>query len=282
MSQIVTFGNTVLQGTGKRGILKPMDSSGYYLMNAGGFNIPNRGGVTYRFNDYLKECMGPDSDLNRRVSEGQVMMELGHPTQYYLEKIQGQVVRTQITDVFQWIMRLKTVIQDRVCGHIRKIHWELTGGNNDPIYNRVEVTPFGPYKETFKDSLENPDINTAISIRTVTKPHGVGDRVWEVEHFSTYDLVPEPGMLNACKHRTAGLEELIMDPFANQNFEMTASLEEVIFVCDKNLQFLKQHERVGGMESLNTIEGMLKDIKKNLSDKKKVQLVKSNSLDVFR
>lgn len=283
MSKIITFGNTILAESGKRGILKPMEPGGeYYRLNAGGFNIPNRGGIVYRFNEYLRECMREDSDLNRRVSEGQVQMELGHPPQYFYEMINGVMVRTNITDLFQWIHRLRTILDPNVCGFIRKIIWEMTGGENDPIYNYIEARPFGVHKQVFKDSLEDPDINTAVSVRTVTKPQKVGHTSREVDYFSTYDLVIEQGMINACKHRTAGLEDYLSTALAEPNpATVNTTVEEFFFVCDTTLRSERALERFGGMESFKNINSMLDVLKAQYRDNTKVNLVSTNSLGVF-
>jgi hypothetical protein len=282
MTQVITFGNTILAGSGKRGILKPMsDGSGYTRMNAGGFNIPNRGGVVYSFNNYLKECMSPDSDLNRRVSEGQVFCELGHPPQFYFERVNGVVVRTPITELFEWINRLRTIMMPNVCAHIRKIHWTMTGGDKDPVHNEVELTPFGEHKAWTADALANPDINFAISLRSVTKPQKMGDMVREVEYLSTYDVVVEQGVMRACKHLSAGLESYL-DGAINDGFnEMTTTLDELIHAVDKGFKNDAIMARFEGTESFNRVNEMMGVLMK-MQRSAPIRLVSSNSLDVFR
>lgn len=283
MSKIITFGNTILAESGKRGILKPIEPGGeYYRLNAGGFNIPNRGGITYTLNNYLRECMREDSDLNRRVSEGQVQMELGHPLQYFYEMRNGVMVRTNITDLFQWIHRLRTILDPHVCGFIRKIIWEMTGGDNDPIYNYIEARPFGVNEKVFRDSILDPDINTAVSIRTVTAPQKVGHTTREVDYFSTYDLVIEQGMLNACKHRTAGLEDYLSTALAEPDpVSVNTTVEEFFFVCDTMLKSDRVLERFGGMEGFKNVNSMLDTLKSQYRDNTSVKLVSTNSLGVF-
>lgn len=283
MSQTVSFGNVILAQSGKKGILRPIDDSGYYMLNAGGFNIPNRSGITYRANDYIYECMGPDSDLSRRVKRGEVYMELDHPPQYYLEKINGQVVRTRITDVFEWILRLRTICMDRVCAHIRKIHWDITGDRGAPIYNRVETTPFGPFKEMFQQSLDTPDINTSISVRTVTKPQKVGDRTREVDYFTGYDYVPEPGMDRANKHMTAGLENYLQDgalAFGEDN-ELTTDFDAMIYMVESTMANPTVMQRFEGTESLKELGDMLAVLKKAGAVSRKINMVNRSSLSLF-
>lgn len=282
MSNVITFGSTVLEGTGKRGILKPMDPGGlYYLVNAGGFNLENRSGIKYRFNDYLRECMRPESDLNRRISEGQLQCELGHPPQYYWERVDGRIVQTAITDVFQWIHRLRTIIEANVCGSIRKIHWVMNHGETGPVYNMIEVRPFGVHGHVLEASLQDPDINTAFSIRTVTKPQKMGDRVREVDYFTGYDLVIEQGMLNACKFRTAGLEDFMNHQMTAQLGEMTTSFDEVVFVVERELAKESFMARFEGTESHKQIVGMMDHLKKRYHHNAPVRLKTTSSLSVF-
>lgn len=282
MSKVITFGNTLLAGSGKRGILKPMDDgSGYTRINAGGFNIPNRAGVAYSFNQYLRECMHPDSDLNRRVSEGEVYCELGHPEQYFLERINGQIVRTKITEVWQWVMRLRTIMMPNVGAHIRKIHWTMTGGDRDPVYNEVELIPFGTHKGWTEDALSNPDINFALSLRSVTAPQEMGHTTRDVEYLSTYDIVVEPGVFRACKHQSAGLESFL-DHQATVPFgEVVTTYDELVHACNQGIQELTALGRFEGNESAKSVQKMLNVLSKMPGTNRPVQLIRSNSLSVF-
>jgi len=144
----LSFENTLLEGSGKRGNLTPMsDGSGYYMMNAGKLNAPLRLGHSYPINDYIMECMNPNSDLMRRVARGEVYAELGHPSPHYLERVNGQIVRTPITEAYEWVMRLRTIVMDNVCLHIRRIHFDMLGGKFDPVMIRAEIIPFGTHKQ---------------------------------------------------------------------------------------------------------------------------------------
>lgn len=281
MSKIITFGSTVLD-PGTRGIIKPMEPGGhYYLVNSGGFNIENRSGIKYRFNEYLKECMRPDSDLNRRISEGQLQCELGHPPQYYWEWVNGRIVQTPITDVFQWIHRLRTILEPNVCGSIRKIHWIMTGGDNDPVHNQIEVRPFGVHAQILKDSLEDPDMNTAFSIRTVTKPQKLGDRVREVDFFTGYDKVIEQGMLEACKYRTSGLEDFMSHQLNAAPAEMHINVDEAIYVCEREMEREAFQMRFAGTEDHKQLVNMIDHLKKMYHHNTPVKLKTTSALGAF-
>lgn len=263
-NRIVTLGNNLLAESGKRGILAPMDGGPYYFLRAGGFNIRSRIGITYTLNEYVKECSRAGSDFDRRVTNGQMFGELGHPKQYYLEKINGQIVRTKITDIFEWIMRLKTIEESNVAMHIRKVHFDFTGGDRDPVYNDIEVCGHGPWKQIFEDAMGNPDINGAISIRTVTKPQKPGATEREVDYWSSYDLVLEQGMLEACKHLQAGLESLLISPYVTANDEgITVSADNLINLCEQELSNVVNINRYQGNENFSSLQGLVETLKSN-------------------
>lgn len=265
VQRTVTLGNNLLAESGKRGVLNPMnDGSPYYHLRAGGFNIKNRTGITYTLNEYIKECAREGSDFDRRVTNGQMFGELGHPKQYYLENVNGQIVRTKITEVFEWIMRLKTIEENNVAMHIRKVHFLFTGGDRAPVYNDIEVCGHGPWKQVFEDAMSNPDINGAVSIRTVTKPQSFGATEREVDYWSSYDLVLEQGMLEACKHLQAGLESLITSPLvslSDEGFNVDAG--KLIDLCEHELHNVVNIERYQGNESFLSLEGLLNTLKSN-------------------
>jgi len=283
--QTLTFENTLLAGSGKRGVLKPMDDSGYYMMNAGKLNAPLRLGHAYAVNDYVMECMDPNSDLMRRVARGEVYAELGHPQPFYLERVNGMVVRTPITEAFEWVMRLRTIVMDNVCLHIRRIHFDMMGGRYDPVMMRAEIIPFGTHKQLAQDSLTNPDINTALSMRTVTAPQKMGDKTRFIEYFCNFDLVFEPGAAEACKHLTAGLEDLLSG--MGNSFD-PASAGSISFTVDTLVDAWETHRnnpdviaRFAGMESFNDMDNVIATIKRNSKGSKVVTAVNTGCFDLF-
>jgi len=285
MSKIITVGNTILSG-GKRGMIKPIDDgSGYWRMPGGGFNIPNRHGITYTYNDYLKECRRGGSDFDRRISEGQMYSELDHPQPYYKLVINGQIVRKEITELWEWVNRLKMIDMDNIAGHIRKIIWNLERGESGPVLWDVEICPFGDKKWFLEESLPNPDINTALSVRTVTAPLKMGDTTREVEYWSTVDVVPEQGVLRACKHLSAGMESFLStfrphDP-TQDAYETT--VDELIYVCEKKINNPAVKEQYAGQESFTQVVKMVEHFKNTVGrNKAPAVLVQTNSLGAFR
>ena len=282
MSTTVVFENTLLKGSGKKGILMPIEPGGdYYRINGGGFNLPNEAGIVYPFNPYLQECIGPDSDWNRRITRGQVHCEVGHPPQYYFQYINGQIVRTQITDVLEWIHRLRFIDLKETCGFIRKCNWEFVGGPRYPIYVTIEVRALGPYSDILSESLKDPSVNTAFSMRTVTRPQKMGDRERQVEYLSTFDLVPEPGMRRACKHLSAGLEDFLSSSIAYRDAVVECSYDEMMV---KLKHYVEQGDALGrfaGTESHDHLIDMYSQLKKNGARNEPVKVVRGSSLSAF-
>lgn len=263
MSEI-SFGNIILAGSGKKGILLP-DADGRYLLNAGGFNIENAHGIGYPANEYILEQMEANSDLQRRVSMGYCQMEVDHPEPYIFVEENGVKYRKAMTSILEWINRLRSFDADRVCGLISQIIFRPTDNRDltKPIYNLIRCEPFGKRGDEFKESLANPRHNTAVSIRTQISPFKDGDTKKNVEYWIGYDWVREPGMIHANKHMTAGCESLNLGLGNVQKFKVSQVLEvmeEALATasCDSNAL-----ARVGGMEALNNMRSMLEGIKRN-------------------
>lgn len=267
MSEI-SLGNIILASSGKKGILRPNDE-GVYRLNAGGFNIPNHAGITYPANEYIQSQIEENSDLNRRVKMGYCKMEVEHPEPFVYIIENGVRYKAPMTDVIQWINRLRSFDPDRICGLISKVIWKPENPNDlsKPIWNLIDCEPFGPRAEEFKQSLENPRHNTAVSIRTQISPFRPGETQKNVEYWTGYDWVSEPGMIHANKHMTAGLESFMSDFGLNDNMKKF-KVSEVIEKLDEALAQANSADadalaRVGGMEALDHFRGMLNTIKTN-------------------
>lgn len=263
----ISLGNIILADTGKKGILKP-DQDGRYLLNAGGFNIPNHAGITYPANDYIRSQIEANSDLQRRVKMGYCKMEVEHPEPYFYVIENGIKYAKPMTDLLQWISRLRSYDPANICGLISEVLWrfESTNNPNAPIWNLIRCEPFGPRGSEFKESLENPRHNTAVSIRTQISPFKPGETRKNVEYWTGYDWVSEPGMIHANKHMTAGCESFLSDFGLKDNIrkysvnEMLTRLDEVLHTEVSDQDALV---RVGGMEALDHYRDILNVMKKN-------------------
>lgn len=266
MSEI-SLGNIILADSGKKGILKP-NADGVYLLNAGGFNIPNHAGITYPANAYILEQLDANSDLQRRVKMGYCKMEVEHPQPIFYVVENGIKYQRPMTDILQWINRLRSYDPDNICGLISEIKFRFEDERNmrAPIWNYIACEPFGPRGAEFKESLANPRHNTAVSIRTQISPFKPGDTQKNVEYWTGYDWVSEPGMIHANKHMTAGCESFLDSFGLNDNMQkfnvaqVIERLDEALHTATDNQEALAQ---VGGMEALDHFRDMLTLIKTN-------------------
>jgi hypothetical protein len=263
----ISLGNIILANTGKKGILRP-DQDGRYLLNAGGFNMPNHAGITYPANPYVRAQIDANSDLQRRIKMGYCKMEVEHPEPYFYVIENGIKYAKPMTDILQWINRLRSYDPLNICGLISEVLFQFENEQNPnaPIWNYIRCEPFGPRGPEFKESLENPRHNTAVSIRTQISPFKPGETRKNVEYWTGYDWVSEPGMIHANKHMTAGCESFLSDFGLRDNLrkfnvnEMLTRLDEALHteVTDQDALV-----RVGGMEALDHYRDLLNVMKQN-------------------
>ena len=202
--QAVTVGCAMLAGTNKRGIL-PADKDGYYTLVVGSYGTHNSAGMFY------DEASGvamfePNSSLMRRLKKGVLFMEFKHPEPYQDLLIQGQVVRKPMSEA-EYLMRIRQIDDNRVCAHIRNL--TIMPGINEqgkPVKMVVaEVRPYGPFAQVFKDSLDNPSINTYCSVRSITQDDQYRGIKYTRE-IATWDFVGEGGIFTANKYTSPALE----------------------------------------------------------------------------
>lgn len=266
MSNVLSLGNVILAGSGKKGTLKP-NGDGVYRLNAGGFNIPNSSGIGYPMNDYLIEQVEKNSDLNRRVKLGYCKMEVEHPQPFVYVEENGVRYRKPITDVIEWITRLRSYDPTQVCGLISQIDWEFENPNDmsKPVYTFIHCEAFGPRGPEFAESLSNPRHNTAVSIRTQISPWQPGQLQRNIEYWTGFDWVSEPGMVHANKHMTAGCESFLSDLSIGSNvqkFNVGVVLERLDDAIKTSANDAEALARVGGMEALDDFTKILTELKK--------------------
>lgn len=281
----VSFGNIILAASGKQGILKP-DDKGLYLLNAGAFNVGNFSGLKYPANDYIISQMEENSDLKRRVKMGYCKMEVEHPEPVVFVVENGVKYKKPMESVLQWINRLRSYDPDNICGLISEIIFEADDERDlsKPIWNFIRCKPFGPKGDQFRESLETPEHNTAVSIRTQISPFNPGDTQKNVEYWTGYDWVSDPGMVHANKHMTAGCESLLSDMFGiNDNmrsFNVSDVLEQLDEALHTPINDNYQLERVGGMEALNHFKEVSEVMKANYKSGDKIES-KISFTDIF-
>lgn len=200
---VTKFTETIFSANNKEGNLPPPDSDGYYTTVLGGLNCYNSAGEYYVAEGVI-EVFNSSSVFMRRIQNGSLYSELGHP-------------RKDPHMTYQdFYSRIVDVDEKNVCGHISEITLDMNYGKkyigfNNPKLIAVmgKVKPAGPKADALRLSLENRKQNTAFSVRGITENHQRNGRTErKLTEIITYDHVLEPGIKNACKAYTPGLEHL--------------------------------------------------------------------------
>lgn len=216
----IAINNTVLSDSNKKGILKP-DSDGYYSVTLGCLNIENSGGQYYPYKQN-KAMFEPNSILQRRIRNGQLFAELGHPKR-----------ESGMSDS-EWVVRVLRIEETNIAAHIKEVwldedYTDLKGNKYVGIIGKVK--PAGPHKETLQEYLETPDINVAFSVRSFTHlPSEVGMQNIKVfKNIITWDVVTEPGIATATKWDSPNLEDI--------------NTEETVIVTPSMVKYAKEYSR---------------------------------------
>lgn len=201
---VVTVGCTMLAGTSKQGILKP-NADGYYTLVVGSYGTHNSAGMFYDEGTGVS-MFAPDTPLMRRLKKGVLFAEFKHPEPFQDLLIQGKAVRAPMNDG-QYLMRIRQIDDNRVCGHIRSLSIiDGTNENGKQVKLVVaEIKPYGPFKQVLQDSLDNPSINTYFSVRSITQDDNARGIKYTRE-ISTWDFVGEGGIFTANKYNSPALE----------------------------------------------------------------------------
>lgn len=217
MSQI-QYSCTALVGTNKSGILKP-DEFGRYDMVLGALEYPNSVGDIYTLSS-AQEFFKEGSPLLRRISNGQLRAELGHP-----KRLPGMTDR-------DYLERILTIEETRVCAHISDIFIDHDSvkdkfGRNI-ITIRGKVKPSGPYGHVLKEMLDDPKQNVAFSVRSLTSNKQVGFRQHkDFTQIITWDYVNEPGLAPANKYGVPTLE-------SNTQADMSLNVETLYSLAEQS------------------------------------------------
>jgi len=208
----VRIGGSMLQAGGKKGILTP-DADGYYTLCVGAYGTHNSAGMFY--DAATGQAMfAPDSPLMRRLKKQVLYMEFKHPEPYRKD---GSMMADN-----EYLQRIRKIDDDRVCAHIRAL--TLVPGRDEQgracIFVIAEAIPYGPFGNHFRDSLNNPHINTYCSVRSITQDD-VMRGIKYTREISTWDFVGEGGIFVAGKHNSPALEAFAEANGEIHNFEMS-------------------------------------------------------------
>lgn len=201
------FEITVQRGYGGGGNVKRIDQN-YSQVVLGALEYPNSTGAVYDLQSAIN-IIERSQIFNRRMTQGFLRGELGHP------------VERECRDYNDFVRRIHTIDERNVVMHIRRVWIEpnYKGPNGEKIIAILgEVAPDGPHAAVMERGLNNPSANQAFSVRSLTNDRIVsGQRRKFFDNIITWDYVNEPGLspstkFNSPSCESASFEELISVP----------------------------------------------------------------------
>lgn len=202
------------------------DENGCYEVIVGCIGVPTRNNVIYEPESVVEAMADVNSRFNICLRDGNLAGEYGHP-------------RVQSKDDLE---RLLLIDEKLISHYFRKI-WigekpiMISGQEAFPI--RALVKPAGPYGKYLEESLRDPCINTAFSIRSICTPTSGPDSRYtyrSVQYLVTFDAVFAPGFEITSKRYAVG---------GNESLEMDIAGSDLLNASRKNM--------VAGCEGINML-----------------------------
>lgn len=186
---------TLFAGNGNRvGRIKPNEEGVY-----AGIPMMVLGEVTQQKTFYdpetiMDQMTNPESRFNKVFKQQKLFGEYGHPTFYGLNNDEV-------------IQRLVTVDENNVSHLFTGLYTDAPSANGTVVV-RADIKPTGPKGAFLKESLDDPLMNTAFSLRayvsTDMRPNGLKYR--KVRQLTTFDTVGASGYANTDKANALALE----------------------------------------------------------------------------
>jgi len=183
------------------------DKDGYYTLVVGGLNIANNTGAWHYTAEGARELFSTRGVVQRRVSNGTLLAEVGHPHQKPGESDEA------------FYQRFIDIDQKNGCAHFRKVWLDEEYGRKNPIYKNPgliaimsEVKPIEPFGHILKDALDNPHRNACFSVRAFADEFIAGGKVVRIlKDVITFDYVTEGGVIIASKWDSPTTESISND-----------------------------------------------------------------------
>lgn len=194
----VEYGCTALMGTNKVGKLNK-DENGYYEVLLGALDVYNSGQAWYPATQRATSLFEDSSLLQRRIKDGSLRGEYGHP-----KRVPGQSMQ-------DYLLRCMTIEETLQAFHIKSVRLDdsvVKGPDGRKVISIVaKILPSGPYGPALEKQLNNPEENVCFSIRALTDDRMVrGETHKELKQIVTWDYVNEPGLWTAKKWHAPTLE----------------------------------------------------------------------------
>lgn len=191
------FANTILQGSNKKGVLKP-DEDGYYTVVLGALDIINTGGERYVDTQISRNTFSAGGPLDKRIREGLLKGEWGHPK------------ARDYPNPLAFERRIRQIDEDRTSHAISKVWLERIEYDGKQVMGVIgKIKPCGPYGQQLKEMLDDPHQNVCFSGRfysNVRRNPRTGMVEREIHTVGTWDYVSAPGIPQAKKYASPSLE----------------------------------------------------------------------------
>lgn len=163
------------------------DENGYYNdFPVAVLGVSTRNKTYYDVSEFVAQITEPNTYLNQMIADGTLYGEYGHPNLTNL-------------DHGEQINRLAVIDENRISHHFRKIQTshDLESGGR---LITADIKPTGPYGKFLKENLDEPFMNTAFSLRSITQDRMEGDiRRRKMRKLVTFDAVAAGGYAEASK-----------------------------------------------------------------------------------
>lgn len=183
------------------------DNEGYYLdIPAAVIGIVSRNKTRYDAKHFIEQITSPESSFNKRLCEGVLGGELGHP-EVDMNSPSG-------------ISRLLNINPQKQSHHIRTVKVKNIKDLGLDVVT-MDAKGAGPYGYVFEESMADPTRNTSFSLRglsqaVVNKATGVIDK--KLIALTTFDMVAGGGFAQASK-RYMQIAQEALTSFGNDDFQ---------------------------------------------------------------
>jgi hypothetical protein len=200
------------------------DADGYYYVTLGALNVYNEAGDFYLEDGVAAMIASDQHILGKALKGGYLKGEAGHPM------MDNTMTKTQ------FLTRNFKVLHDRVSHHIKSVELIPSNipsgmpGKGNTILIKGWVKPDGPFGDQLQKSLDDPNQNTAFSIRSFTSDTIIGGvNIKKINAIITWDWVMQPGIKIANKYSAAGIavESISSITISNEELSSPAFMEEV-------------------------------------------------------
>lgn len=181
----------------KLGRLRP-DENGYYAhVPMAVLGIQTRNNTYYDVPAFVAQINNPSSMFSQRLAGGQLYGEWGHPNIIGLGDMEAMA-------------RLSDIREENYSHFFRGVNTgqKLEGGG---LILEATIKPHGPFKQSLLDNLDDPCMNTAFSLRAITRAEqrgGVSFRT--MRKLVTFDAVGAGGYFQASKAFSPATENFDM------------------------------------------------------------------------